>query len=126
MSAVLSSVLTYSSLILPVSTHSLMKWCQISICFVRSCWIGFLASFRADWLSIRISCAVLVGCNSQISLNNLCSQIASLHASVLAIYSASVEDSATVGCFLDFHVMAALTSIKTYPVVDLRVEISLP
>ena len=65
------------------------------------------------------------GIGEQISLCNLFIHMASLQDSVHAIYSASVDDKATVGCFLDFQVIAAFPRIKAYPDVDFRVLISL-
>jgi hypothetical protein len=38
------------------------------------------------------------------------------------MYSASVEESATMVCFLDHHVIAPPATRKTYPDVDLRLS----
>src|SRR6185437_13876339 len=48
----------------------------------------------------------------------------SLAASVHAIYSASVLEVATIGCFADFHEMAPRYRVNRYPEVDLRESLS--
>ncbi len=45
-------------------------------------------------------------------MSNRRSYIASLAASIKVIYSASVDDSATVGCFLDYQLIGSPFSIK--------------
>src|SRR6266850_1506467 len=55
--------------------------------------------------------------------NSLCrflNQQASHAASDRAMYSASVDDSAIISCFLDHHVIAPPAAKKTYPDVDLQ------
>jgi hypothetical protein len=47
------------------------------------------------------------------------SQYTSLLASDIATYLASVDDNATVVCFLDLHMIAPPPDINTYPEVDL-------
>jgi hypothetical protein len=54
------------------------------------------------------------------------SRVASLVACVLAVYSASVELSATVCCRLLCHVIAQLISINAYQIVERLVFVSLP
>lgn len=54
----------------------------------------------------------------KISLWRFRNQIASCVVADIAIYSASVVDSATVGCFLEFQVIARPCNKKTYPVTD--------
>ncbi|KEH27959.1 transmembrane protein, putative [Medicago truncatula] len=51
MSVSCSSVSTCSSVTTFSSTRSLMKWCQISMCFNLLCWIGFLEMLIALRLS---------------------------------------------------------------------------
>ena len=51
-------------------------------------------------------------------------QSPSLAASVQAIYSASVLDVATTGCFADFHEMEPLYRVYRYPDVDLLESLS--
>ena len=53
----------------------------------------------ADWLSSSSSTGE--GCKKLSSVNRFCSQIACVVAFELAIYSASVEEGATVGCFFE-------------------------
>lgn len=52
--------------------------------------------------------------------------MASLAASLRAVYSASVDERATVLCFRDSHDIAALANMKTDPVYDLRSRPQLP
>ena len=47
-------------------------------------------------------------------LNQMASQV----ALVKALYSASVDDKETVGCFLLLHDMTLEPMLKTYPEVD--------
>ena len=49
------------------------------------------------------------------------SQEASRSASARAAYSASVEESVTIDCSLDFQETSPPATKKAYPVVDLRV-----
>lgn len=51
---------------------------------------------------------------------NPCKNRVSLAASVNVMYSVSVEESATVRCFLDSQLIAAPLSLKMNPVYDLR------
>ena len=48
----------------------------------------------------------------------------SLAAKVSAIYSASVDESATVCCLLEHQLIGPLFNIKTYPEVDLLSSLS--
>ena len=54
------------------------------------------------------------------SCSTVCSQIASLAAVANGMYSASVVESATLGCCLLSKVTASPCRVKTKPVVDLR------
>lgn len=116
------------------------------MCFVREWSVAFSDRQIAPALLTRITCVpddefrfvldggivldgvVSVARGSNLPSNseiNLFNQTTSLHASVTAIYSASVDDSATVVCLCDFHDTAPPNK-NTYPVVDLRVSISPP
>jgi len=53
-----------------------------------------------------------------ISPKILFNQTTSQAALMTALYSASVEDKATVGCFLLIHEMIVGPMLKVYPVVD--------
>jgi hypothetical protein len=54
------------------------------------------------------------------SFNKFLNHIAWVVAFELAIYSASIDDRATVGCFLDDHTTAPPPNKKTYPDTDLQ------
>ncbi|KAL3678375.1 hypothetical protein R1sor_021331 [Riccia sorocarpa] len=73
-----------------------------------------LADLHAD--EVRI---LTVSFASAKSAASPCSQIASLAPSDRARYSASVEEQATVGCFLAHQVIGLAPSLKMYPVIDL-------
>ena len=59
-------------------------------------------------------------CGNPSSSYRFLSQHASHAASDKATYSASVDESAMVVCFLDFQVIAPPDAKKTYPDVDFR------
>jgi len=63
-------------------------------------------------------------CVYPISDSNVHSHIASLVAWSVATYSASVEELATVACFLDDHDIAPLPRLKEYPEMDFRSSMS--
>jgi len=97
MSSSCSSVSTCSSVTTFSSTRTLMKWCQMSMCFVLLCWIGFLEiliAFRLSQYKVRISCSTLYSFS-----------ICFIHTSweqllPAAMYSASAVDRDTQFCFL--------------------------
>ena len=72
----------------------------ISICFERARNQGFFASAMAPWLSDEIWEIFRACFDAPISQMSVLSQSTSFTAGVRAIYSASVDDKATVGCFL--------------------------
>ena len=53
------------------------------------------------------------------SSNNLTSQVTSLAAEAIALYSASLEDLEIVPCFFDFQLIGEEPNNKMYPVIDL-------
>ena len=57
-------------------------------------------------------------CIYPISDSNVHSHIASFIAWSMAMYSASVEELATVACFLDDHDIALLPRLNGYPKMD--------
>src|SRR5229473_2033261 len=67
-----------------------------------------------------LSPRIMVGkvCLNPSSLNRFLSHQASCAASDKAIYSASVDDSAVIDCFLECQVIAPLAIMKMYLVVD--------
>jgi len=66
----------------------------------------------------KFHCALAISMELK-SLNNWISQVASLPASVRAIYSASVVDSDVHVCLLLNHVIGASSNVNTHPLVDL-------
>ena len=96
MSAMLSWVLIYDSVISCDWMHSRSKWCLISMCFMWSWRRGSSDRLMAALLSQ----SKLVGfCGWWlITLKSVQSHIASLQASNAATYSASQEEAATVFC----------------------------
>src|SRR6267142_1656719 len=78
--------------------------------------------FRAIAIDLSLSPMITVGVLSG-KPNSLCrflNQQASHASSDKATYSASVDNSAIISCFLDHHVIAPPATKKTYPDVDLR------
>src|SRR5712671_4250489 len=67
-----------------------------------------------------LSPRIMVGkvCLNPSSLNRFLSHWASCTASDKAIYSASVDNSAVIDCFLECQVIAPPAIMKMYPVVD--------
>ena len=51
-----------------------------------------------------------------------CNQIASLTASAIDMYSASVVNNATVDYSVNFQLIDPLTKVNTYPVIDCRLS----
>src|SRR3954452_8718863 len=94
------------------------------MCFVLAWWTGFFASAIADWLSSKMVVASLLWKPS--SLRKVRSQMASFVACVRAIYSASVDDSATVAWRLLLQLTTPPETRKMYPDVERRESKSLP
>ena len=101
----------------PDLTRSCTKWCWMSMCFVLAWCMGFLASPIHLWLSLWITVAPF--CGWPMSASKHRSQMASFVACVAAMYSASVEDRATVTCHLDDQLTGHPLTRNVYPVVDL-------
>ena len=116
-SAICSSVLTWVSMMFPLSTWSLKKWCLTSICLVLEWWTGFLETFIAEVLSHLISKAP----RSILKSPSCCFNQRSWEAqAAAAIYSASVVESAIQFCFLDPHDTKQGPRNCAMPLVDLR------
>ena len=89
----------------------------MSMCFVLSWNTGFLAMCIALILSqCRRTGFKEVSCSSS---NSLTSQVTSLAADAIALYSASLDDLETVSCFLDFQLIGEEPNNNMYPVIDL-------
>ena len=107
-SAKFSADLTNGTTKVRSSTFSRIKKCRRSICFVRAWCSGLYAKSRAAWLSTLSEVGWAVPKPSSLRNDRKC--VASLAASLAAIISASHDDSATQGCFLDIQEMAARLS----------------
>eukprot|EP00965_Chrysotila_dentata_P130738 4322590-Pleurochrysis_carterae.AAC.1 len=101
----LSAVCTKGTVISGDSTRSRTKKCQQSICLVRAWCSGFYAKSMADTLSMDKD----VGCGQSTpnSAKSARRYTASLVPSEAVTISASQEERATVGCFLEAHEIAA-------------------
>ena len=84
--------------------------------------LGFREILMNDWLSHQSRNSVMWMMLSY--EKNYCNQMPSLATKVAAMYSALVEDNATVACFLFLHVMAPPAKVKTNPDVDRDVSLS--
>ena len=96
-SAILSQVLQYSTMISFDCSFSLTKWNWVSICLVFLWNTGLYASLMVLWLSVLME--VEFFCSSPASLRSLLNHITSHVAAHNAWYSDSHEDKATLICF---------------------------
>lgn len=118
-SAELSSVWIFSNLNTFSSRSKRMKWCLMSMCFVLAWNAEFFARWIVLWLSL---CNLLFSYFFPNSFIKFCNQAISLLASVAAIYSASILESATIYCNYDTQLIAVEPNVKTYFVVLLRLS----
>ena len=116
MSAIMSLVGHQNNCTCPFVTQDWMKWCHMSICLDLAWNWGFDANAMADWLLSNSSAGE--GCMKFNSMNKFLSQMAWVVAFELAMYSASVVDRATVGCFLEDQAMAPPPIRNTNPDMD--------
>ena len=124
MSANWSFVGMYCNTTVPASTACRTKWIFKSKCLTL---LWFPWAF-AMWMQPWLSSINRVGSLSSFP-NSSCSMrwwMTSCTTLVQAMYSASVLLRATVGCSLEFQLIAAPASITMYPVVDLIVSRSPP
>ena len=96
----------------------------MSICFERVWNPAFIVYSIVPQLSTKME----VGASgfSPSSVNSCRIHTFSWVAFDKAMYSASILDNATVGCFLELHVVAPPESIDTYPEIDRLSSILLP
>ena len=100
------------------SIKSRKKWCLKETCRILSLIFGFHATFIHDWLSHFNS---NVGTLNKFNSSSIAFiQIPSFVASATATYSTSIDDNATVVCFLDRQAIAPPASVSTCPLVDFR------
>jgi hypothetical protein len=116
MSAICSNVGTYTQHNSLLSIFSLLKWKCVAMCFV----LGFIFGLTAIRMLASLSHMIGIGFvmwspRSRVSFS---SQQTSLVAVEIPIYSASEEESTTVGCFFYNQVIGPFPSLKTKPMVD--------
>jgi len=115
--------LTWTRLMKPVWTCSLIKWQSISMCFESSLHEGFLTSCITDLLSQKTT----LDCKGISKDRSSCLSHKSSKVSVAkALYSTSLDEWATVGYFLDFHAMSDESRNTQKLVVEQRVTWQLP
>ena len=109
----------WKSLITCCCNFSRIRWQSIWICFVLSCWTGFVAMDIADWLSVysKADCECLISKSCKAYKSHWISQVVVARAR----YSASAEDRLTVTCFFDFHEINELPRKIAKPVTLLLV-----
>ena len=83
------------------------------MCFVLEWKTGLTANFCADWLSLKM--VILDRCLKPNSSIQVVKYMPSFADSVRLMYSASVDDKATVFCFLEHQEIADPESVNTYP-----------
>lgn len=64
------------------------------------------------------------GCRKPSSVSSNHNHVASFAANVKAMYLASVDDRATVACFLEHQLTGPLFNMKMKPEIDLRLSLS--
>src|SRR5258708_9770920 len=94
----------------------------MSMCFEQCSCAGLEAKNIAPWLSPHKAISLISKFNS---LNNDSIQTICLVVSLRHIYSASVEDNATVFCFRETQLTAPPASFMMFPVTDFRLMGSL-
>ena len=113
-SATISFVGQYT-ISISLSIWSLIKWYRMSICLVLAWWTGFSARIIHDWLSSKIVVGFFEeGYSYWTSLNRDRNQRASWTEVHKAMYSASVVESAIVGCRLEHQLIAPLLRVKIH------------
>jgi len=94
-----SSEMQNSKWISPLFTNSLIKWNLVSTCLLLLWKTWFFDNAIVDLLSQKIGVDSFYICNK--SVDTLLIQIAWHAANMAATYSASADESVTMGCFLD-------------------------
>ena len=115
MSAMMSDVEQYTNPMFFCSICSRIKWCAMSMCFVRLWLVGLFANAIVDWLSCWIG---VIFCLKPISSNRCRIHNASFVALERAWYSAWVEDVATDDCLCVCQDTTLRLIAKMYSVVE--------
>ena len=100
----LSSVAQYCTKTLLEAMCSWMKWWQMSICFDRAWNCEFSVNFIVAWLSTLMIVDPLGDIPSSVSNSQIQRHLWVVLLSTM--YSASIVDSATVGCFFEYQEIA--------------------
>ncbi len=114
-SAIMSEVEQYVNLMFLCSICSRIKWCAISMCFVRLWFVGLFARVIVDWLSCWMS---IVSCLNLISSSRCWIHSASFVAIDNDWYSACVVDVVTNACLCVCQDTIFWLIENTYPVVE--------
>ena len=122
MSVICSSVEQYSITTSFSDINSLILWNRISICSDRPWKTEFLPNAIADLLSQHIFVGLF--CFKCITFKNLHIHTVWVAQQVAAIYYASAVESATTGCFFEYHEIALVSKWNAYPDVFILVSIS--
>ena len=104
-SAVWLSVGVYLRSMTPEASFSWTKWWWTSICFECAWNVGLCVMVMADWLLMRRVVGVMM--SWPISTSSCRSHMASLAPWADAMYSPSMLESATVGCFFEAQLIVA-------------------
>jgi hypothetical protein len=104
--------------------QSRMKWCRMLMCFERVWKPEFIAYLIVPQLLTNIGVGDFAACPS--SANNDQIHLFSWVALARAIYSTSMLERATVGCFFELQVMAPPESVEMYSEIDFWLFILLP
>src|ERR1700760_584899 len=92
----------------------------MSMCFDLVSTMSFWAICIAPWLSTYTSISLILKPSSP---NKVLTHVTCLAVSDNAMYSDSVEDKATVFCFLEVQLTGAPANFIRYPVTDFRVSL---
>jgi hypothetical protein len=102
----------------PEATRSRTKWKSISMCFVLAWKTGFAVRYVAPRLSHHKMAVCCRGTRSSFKTDSI--HIASATPFPKALYSASVLDLETVGCFLALHEIKFGPTKTANPLVERR------
>ena len=101
---------------------SQMKWCQMAMCFVQVWLTEICASAMHPWLSAWI--IVVKTYLKSIFSSSIWSQMASFVTFDVAMYSASMVERATIGCFFDDQANLLPAMSNTKSPIDFCVSLS--
>ena len=120
MSASICCIVQYLRSILELAICLRMKWWRMLMCLAQEWATGLRDKAMQPWLSAWMMEAFT--CGYPRSSRRVRSQMASRVACDAAMYSASIVECATVGCFLDDHEMCLPAISKVNPLTERRVS----